>query len=485
MKKEMLRISDLCADRKNGCCLHHIYFHLYEGEVLGIVGLHDAGKTFLFDCIMGRAKVKGGRLFFAEQKVPWDYAIRNTEIYRIGRKSSLVESCTVLENLLILRKRRNYFGVLSWRRLRMQAEACLREFSIQIHPETLVRELSLEQRNEIELLKAYLQGSRLVLMDDILYMYGPGDHNRLYGLISKMQKKGLSFLMAGCQMEKISIFTERCLFMVDGWSVKTVENIRRNKRKEMQLLFGTKVSDEKENTQLMNKMEEHRRIHPRDAAESLCEIVYGEGKHLRVRTGEILVFLDVNHKEEEAVKALLTEKRRRRAGEIRVEGHSWKKSGELCMTDFLHTQPLIGSLGLCDNLCLAMFSRISRLGFISRKKTAVVEKFFLEQYPNRGWESVNGAYIPFAKEVAVFLERLKLQKWKLFFCFNLENIMTYELAGMIKEQLLKMTEGKRSVCIFASSLEKFKDFPDYYLIAQEDGQIGKYTYQELREYIGL
>lgn len=485
MKKEILRISDLCADRKTGCCLNHIYLHLYEGEVLGIAGLHDAGKSFLFDCIMGREKIKSGMLFFSEQREQWDYALKNTEIYRISRKSSLVETCTVLENLLILRKRKHYFGMISWRKLKLQAEACLREFNIQINPETFVSELSLEQRNEIELLKAYILGARLILIDDILYMYGPGDHNRLYELIFRMQKKGLSFLMAGCQMEKISIFTERCLFMVNGWSVKTVENIRRNKISEIELMLGEDPCDKDENIQLTEKIREHRQLHMNEAKTLLADIAYDKTKKIQIMQGEILVFLDVNHREEESIKEILGHDRKAQQGKIEMEEHLWRKGTELCLADFLNTQPLIGSLSLCDNLCLAVFSRISRLGFISRRKTAVVERFFLEQYKDRGWTEVNGSYISFAKKVAVFLERLKLQKWKLMFCFNLENIMTYELETMIKEQIIKMTEGRRSVCIFASSLEKFKDFPDYYLIAQENGKIGKYTYQELREYLGI
>lgn len=484
MKREILRISDLCAERRNGCCLNHICLHLYEGEVLGIVGLHDAGKSFLFDCIMGRVKIKSGMLFFSEQRKQWDYAQRDTAIYRISEESSLVESCTVLENLLVLRRRKHYFGMISWRKLKMQAEACLREFDIQIKPETPVCELSLEQRNEIELLKAYILGARLILIDDILYIYGPGDHNRLYELISRMQKKGLSFLMSGCQMEKISIFTERCLFMVNGWSVKTVENIRRNKIDEVELMFGGGLSEKKENVHLTGKIEEHRRIHQRTPQTVLADIAYGEKKHIQIMRGEILVFLDVNHKEEENIKEVLN-RNKKISGKIEVDGKIWKKGAELCQADFVNTQPLIGSLNLCDNLCLAMFSRISRFGFISRRKSTVVEKFFLEQYKEQVWTEADESYIPFSKKMAVFLERLKLQKWKLMLCFNLENIMTYELDTMIKEQLLKMTEGKRSICIFASSLEKFKDFPDYYLIAKENGQIGKYTYQELREYLGI
>lgn len=485
MKKEILRISDLCTERKTGCCLQHIYFHLYEGEVLGIVGLHDAGKTHLFDCIMGKAEVKTGMFFFGEQREAWDYAVKKSDIYRISKKSSLVESCTVLENLLILRKRKNYFSMISWRTLRMQTETCLREFDINISLETLVRDLSLEQRNEIELLKAYILGCRLILIDDILYKYGPGDHNRFYELIAQMQKKGLSFLIAGCQIEKISIFTERCLFMVNGWAVKTVENIRRNKIDEVELMFGDGFGEKPENQQLNQKIDRHRRLHMNEKQTLLAEIDYDKAKKIQIMQGEILVFLDVNHCEEEAIKEILQHNRKKQQGKIEVEGHLWRKGTELCMTDFLNTQPLIGSLSLCDNLCLSLFSRISRLGFISRRKSRVVEKFFLEQYTDRGWTEVNGAYIPFAKEIAVFLERLKLQKWKLMFCFNLENIMTYELENMIKEQIIKMTEGKRSVCILASSLEKFKDFPDYYLVAQENGKIGKYTYQELREYIGI
>lgn len=489
MKREVMRVTDLNAKRKVGCCLNHIYLNLYEGEVLGIVGLHDAGKTFLFDCIMGEAAVDSGMLFFMEQRIDWDYAQRNLSIYRIRKQSSLVESRSVLENLFIIRKRKKQSIWISWKTINSRAEICLKEFDINIDLRRNIQELSLEQRHEVEILKAYIMGYRLVLIDDVLSAYRPGDYRKLYELIEKMQKKGMSFIMAGCQLEIMRIFTERCLFMVEGWAVKTVENIRRKQIDEVQLMFGGKLNVSERSEKFLPELKKHRQITENQEKELLASIEYcsREGKNkrrLEIYKGEVLVFLDINHEEEINIRALFN-KKRIKSGKIEIEKTTCNTHTQICVTDFLNTQPMIGSLNLCDNLCLALYSRISRLGFISKRKAAVVEKLFLEQYQDWGWKEINSTYLPFAKEMAVFLERLKLQKWKLMFCFNLENIMSYELEGMIKEQLLKMAEAKRSICIFASSLEKFKDFPDYYLILEGDGVIGKYTYQELREYFGI
>lgn len=486
MKKEVLRVVDLCAYRQAGCCLKHIYLNLYEGEVLGIVGLHDAGKTFLLDCIMGERSVTSGTLFFMEEKVGWNQLPRYRDIYRIRKKSSLVESRTVLENLMIIRPGRKNIVWISWNKIRKQAEICIEEFGVDINLDARVRDLTLEKRHEIEILKAYILGCRLILIDDLLALYRSGDYSGLYNLISRLQKKGVSFIMAGCQMDRMQMFTDRCLFMSDGWAVKTVDNIRRKQIDEKQLLFGGKIS---KNETDINFKSEFRCQSDADRVKHrilLAQVQYGteEIKKYIVNQGEILVYLDIDHKEEIRLRTFLDKPKKVR-GKIEIDKKLWKGGETICSTDFLKIQPLIESLSLQDNLCLPLYSRISKLGFISRKKTAVVERIFMEQYQEKEWGELNDAYMSFEKELAIFLERLKLQKWKLMFCFNLDNILTWQVESMVKKQLRQMTETRRSICIYASSLEKFKDFPDYYLITEKGGGIGRYTYQELKQYLGI
>lgn len=481
MRKEIMRITDLCAEREAGCSLNHVCMQLYEGEVLGIAGLHDAGKTFLFDCIMGERKVKTGRIYINEEVQTWEYGGKKGLFYRIRKKSSLIENCTVLENLFIISKKKRPYWIIRWKKIETLARICLEEFKISVDIHTKISDLSLEQRNEIEILKAYIMGCRLILIDDILSIYGAGDSGRLYELIRQMQAKNVSFLMAGCQMEKIKIFTDRCLYMANGWAVKNVENIKRKQLDESKVMFWGKDARNEHGSDIDMQLQKHKQ-NKMHAPQIAADVQYGEnGKRIRMYRGEILVFLDINHAE--ALK-LMEDLRKKKRENIEIEGKVWKKTSDICVTDFLNTQPLIHSLSLCDNLCLALYSRISCLGFISKKKAAVVERFFLEQYQHQGWKEMNSRYLSFAKKLAVFLERLKLQKWKVMFCFNLENIMTYEVEMMIKEQLLKMTESKRSICIFASSFEHFKDFPDYYLIDTGDGNIERYTYAELKSYLG-
>ena len=86
MKTEILRVQNLNMKRSSGCDLKNIYMNLYEGEVLGIVGVHNSGKSFLFDFLTGNQKAESGRISFYEETKDVKEWTGSGKLYRIGQQ---------------------------------------------------------------------------------------------------------------------------------------------------------------------------------------------------------------------------------------------------------------------------------------------------------------------------------------------------------------------------------------------------------------
>lgn len=483
MRTEILRVQGLSAKRMFGCDLKQINMNLYEGEVLGIVGLHDSGKSFFFDCLMGKKSADKGKIFLYEEKKEANNFKRSDFIFRIQSKSALVESCTVMENVFIVRRQRRRKAFIPWRAVKMQAISCMQEFEIPIRPEHIVSELSMVERHIVEILKAYVSGAKLILIDDVMTSYTNGDYDELYKVIRRFQEKGISFIICGCQMEKLQRLTERCLFMVNGSAVKVVDNIRRNQIDEMKVLMG----NSKKRTQIKSDRTEQSRVSGKVLLEAREVQVNRAGKiNFQIKEGEIVVLVDMFRQwVPQMVDAINGASGFE--GEFFAEGKIVKrKNKKVLVSDFLESNYTISSLSFRDNLCLAVYKRISTLGFLHPVKAKTVEKLFKEQYQIKEehygfqWEDLS-----FGEKMAVYLERVKLQKWKIMFCTNVENIMSYELEDMVKEQLKKMACAKRAICICSTSIEKYSDLADYFLLFTEEKKLEKFTYTQLCDYFKI
>lgn len=483
MRAEVLRIDGLSAERTLGCGLKQVHLNLYVGEVLGLIGLHNSGKSFLFDCLMGEAAAEAGRIFLNEEGMPAAAWTGSENIVRIQAQPALVPTQTVVENIFVIRRQRKRAFFVPWKKLRSQTAALMQKFGIELDPDQIVSELTLVERHIVEILKAFVSGGTLILMDDIMIPYTIGDYEVLYQVIRRFQKQGISFIICGCQMEKLQRLTDRCLFMVNGSTVKTVENIRRKQLDELKVLVagaGRYTAPENVVRRQMPKSEkvifEARRI----------TVESGEVLNFTINEGEIVVMVDFFHQWVPQFIRRIADGRCD-TGILLMRGRDIKRRDKrIYISDFLESNYMVDSLSLRDNLCLAVFRCISTLGFLNPVKMKVVERIFREQYRISEQEfTFNWGSLSFAEKMAVYLERIKLQKWEVMFCTNIENIMSLELEDMIRMQLKDMVRGRRAVCICASSFEKYAKLADSYLFVTEDKEVKKFTYEQLCEYFRI
>lgn len=69
-REVVLEVKDLCLPKKGGgWLLNHVNFELRRGEILGIYGLMGAGRTEVFECIMGLRPEHTGEILLNGQKI--------------------------------------------------------------------------------------------------------------------------------------------------------------------------------------------------------------------------------------------------------------------------------------------------------------------------------------------------------------------------------------------------------------------------------
>ncbi len=477
MKNEILRLRNVYASAPEKGTLKDFCMYVYEGEILGISGLHNTGKTLLLDCLSGQEKQTEGSIFWCNQPASQKVLADRRHIYRIRKISSLNPYMTVLENIGVIRQRHHYFQMIPWKSTRLFVQELVKEFRLDLNPNEYAGNLSMFQRCETEILRAYLNNSKLIILDDVIESFNAADLRRLEELLRQMKEKKRAFLVTGFRFSQLQRLSDRCLFIKDGMAIKTVENIHRGQLDEMKILLGYSQGNGKSYVKPGQRSD----AAPLLQVENVCQM-NGEPVTLSLFPGEIAVIVDP-FEDYSSMIVKWREKKIQASGELLLNGvrmspQSIRRNKIVKIADFIFDPKMIKTMSIKENLAFA--AKLALPGEIS-----AVYRNFCEQYKTRVDFLLDEERLTYAEKMAVYLECLKLQKWKVLFCTNVTENFTPDLEPIIKRQLRQMIEIGRAVCIFSTTPEKYFGLADVFLLKMKDNQFHEFSGTELQDYLGI
>ncbi|HXJ86141.1 MAG TPA: ATP-binding cassette domain-containing protein, partial [Candidatus Binatia bacterium] len=147
--------------------LTSIVFDVRPGEVHSLVGENGAGKSTLVNIIGGVLQPDSGELLWENRPIhlrePRD--ARALGISFVHQELALVPQLSVAENVF-LGRHPVVGGLVNIREMRHRARRVLEELGRDIDPRRLVAELSLADRQIVEIARAVAFESRLIVMDE-------------------------------------------------------------------------------------------------------------------------------------------------------------------------------------------------------------------------------------------------------------------------------------------------------------------------------
>ncbi|MBI9103986.1 MAG: sugar ABC transporter ATP-binding protein [Spirochaetales bacterium] len=199
--KELLRIRDLSTENSNEPRLNNFRLQVFSGEILGLVGLNGSGKSTLAGVLSGKSSIKSGLLYF--QGVRYDlqtYKISRLQmekqgVFVIKNENRLIQNLNISENMSISLKRRmgNLLGNPG--KKEKLVELTLNEFFPELNPDMDAINLPLAVHWQIGILKAYIEGAQLIVLDRILEFCSGKEGRGLIRFIKILKKKGIGFII--------------------------------------------------------------------------------------------------------------------------------------------------------------------------------------------------------------------------------------------------------------------------------------------------
>lgn len=193
------------------------------GETHALVGRNGAGKSTLVGVLTGLLKPDAGEVRFAGHPAPAlsDRAAWRARVACVYQKPSVVGDLSVAENLFLNRQPRGRFGLLSRTRLRRLAGELLESWAVPVDADLPARELTVEQRQLVEIAGALSLGARFVILDEPTAQLEGRAIARLFDRLRDLRAQGVTFVFISHHLPEIYEICQRVTVFRDARHVLT------------------------------------------------------------------------------------------------------------------------------------------------------------------------------------------------------------------------------------------------------------------------
>jgi ribose transport system ATP-binding protein len=225
--------------------LKGVNFDVQEGEIHALLGENGAGKSTLIKIISGAHKIDSGNvlIFGREIAPPYDPKIaENLGIATIYQSFHLVPHLSVAENLALSEFTNNWSGFVNWQKVYHHARVLLDRIHFNIDPRSRVKDLSVANKQMVEIAAAVSKNARLIIMDEPTAALSRKETETLFQMIQELRSKGIGIIYVSHKLEEIKRIADRATILRDGIVIATVDVRQTEMREIIELMIGKSLA---------------------------------------------------------------------------------------------------------------------------------------------------------------------------------------------------------------------------------------------------
>ncbi|WP_326635552.1 sugar ABC transporter ATP-binding protein [Nonomuraea fuscirosea] len=174
-----------------------------EGETHALVGRNGAGKSTLVSILTGLQRPDEGEVLFAGQPAP---ALADRDAWRrrvacVYQKSTIIPALTVAENLFL--NRQSERSMINWRALAGRARELLDTYEVDVDAQALAGDLSVEQRQLVEIARALSFGARFIILDEPTARLDGPAIERLFTRMRSLREQGVTMMYISHHLDEV------------------------------------------------------------------------------------------------------------------------------------------------------------------------------------------------------------------------------------------------------------------------------------------
>lgn len=223
-----------------------ISLELQSGDILALLGENGAGKTTLMNILFGHYLADTGRIevFGQPLKMGSPRAAIAAGIGMVHQHFTLADNLSVLDNITLGTE--PLWQLWQNRKLARQRLARLSEnFGLGVNADARVGELSVGERQRVEILKALYRDSKILILDEPTAVLTPQERDALFATLSKLTSAGLAVIFITHKLQEVMAVSNRVAVLRAGKLVADLVTTETDPHQLAELMVGRSVPEPK------------------------------------------------------------------------------------------------------------------------------------------------------------------------------------------------------------------------------------------------
>lgn len=219
--------------------LNKVSVEFESGKVHAFIGKNGSGKSTLIKIFAGAEMATEGCFYLDGEKmdIKSPQEALKKGIATVYQELSLIPGLTVAENILMGRMPMKG-KIIDWKRAYEKAQEILAGLQIDISPRALIAELSLWQRQMVEIAKAMSYEPKVLMLDEPTSSLANHEIELLFQMVRNLKKKDVIIIYISHKLQELWQIADTCTVLRDGEFIGKEMMQKLSKEELVKMMFG-------------------------------------------------------------------------------------------------------------------------------------------------------------------------------------------------------------------------------------------------------
>ena len=200
------------------CAVNNVSLSFAPGEIHALVGENGAGKSTAMSVLFGLNTDYQGNILINDQLRRWKSPADaiSAGLGMVHQHFMLQETMSVLENVILCSEPVNKLGFVSFAAAAKSVQNLIDSYDLQIDQTQKVGELSVGQRQAVEILKLLYRRSEFLILDEPTAVLTPNEKEELFQSLSNFKASGKSIILITHKIDEVMMIADKVSVMRSG-----------------------------------------------------------------------------------------------------------------------------------------------------------------------------------------------------------------------------------------------------------------------------
>ncbi|MDD3403093.1 MAG: sugar ABC transporter ATP-binding protein [Hespellia sp.] len=475
----ILEIHDIYKSFYQNEVLHGVDFSLKAGEIHGLVGGNGAGKSTLMKIINGVYRKDSGVIKVDGEEVFFHTALdaRKAGIAMVYQEFSLIPSMTVMDNLFLANEKKKK-GLLDRKEMYLRTKEVLARLHLDVDPNLSVEELSVGNKQILEIAKALMhQNTKVLILDEPTASLTGHEIEILFQLMREVKAQKIGVILVSHHLQEIMDICDVVTILRGGVDVLSQKTDETNLENMVSAMVGHKVEKQEYLAPSVARTREPilqvKNLYWKNMIQDVSFSVYG---------GEVVGIAGMMGSGRTEILNMLYGLAKPSAGQILLNGkeihlnhpHQAITQGIGMVPEDRRTCGIIAEQSVRMNILLPIWKRISKRGMIQEKKGRKIAQEAVENLSIKtsGMEQSLSDLSGGNQQKVVFAKSI-VSEPKIYLLDDPTVGVDVEFKSSICREIRKIADHRNAILLVTGELDEMAKIADRILILKHGSIIGE------------